>query len=963
GGLNVTGTSATTLSGANDYTGDTNVLGGSLTVAGPVGAIAGNTIVALGASLTNAGTVQQVINAGTFANSGVAGNVTNSNLTTNSGTMGVVSNSGTLTNTAAGVTSNVGNTGTLINNGTTGAVTNSNIATNNGTMGSVSNSGTLTNTSSGVTGPVTNTGTASNAGTVASLAQQAGSFTNTNIITGDAVVTGGTLDHSGAINGALRVAAGTTANVTSGSVAGTTTNTGGALNITNGNFTGAVTNNGGTTTLDGGSFATGLNNDAGSLTAKGAVTGDITNAALLTVTAPDTLDLTGKITNTDSGTFTTTGTTTTSGGVANSGIVNASGALNSAVTNNATFNVTGPLTATGQDFTNAANLNIGANSYTGIGTLTNGAAGVVALDATGRLGTVTLTNNGTVNANSATVSGAITNNMTFNARSAALSGSVNNAAAGVFDLTGGSVTGPVTNAGSFLMSNGAVSGIFSNSGQVTALGLTSLGGLSNTGAGNISLLTPDLGGAPQFDQNTQDRLTVNGPVNGGNFAMDLNLGSNNAIGPGGVLTNPTGGTSDQIVVNGAISGNLNFDFTNKVVAGVPPFFGGAIYVLKGDRASDYSFTYSGLGQGGAVVYSLGKAGNDLQIVSETSAGIGGIAANASLVQSLIGTVVNRPTSPFVSGLATEEGCSRGGYFRGTYGTSTVSGTSNNGVSTSGTSLRARYAGVQGGYDYGCNDGRFFDGWDGSFGAMLGYNNGRSDQDVNIGVSGGGTAVASVTNTKFDQKYAGVYAAFSKDRITADVQLRFEKSNFTLNETINPGFFGLGLSNAKFGTNSVNVTGRVSYRMDLGKEGLNFVPTAGLSYTHTSAATVNFTGGENLRTDSFNSIVGFVGGTIAKTTLAPEGNAGTTFFASANYYNDFAGDRKSVFTDRLGGTQNITTKNIGGFGELSMGVNYVRILDNGPGGAKQLNANLRLDGRFGKNVKGSTSITAQVRLSF
>jgi fibronectin-binding autotransporter adhesin len=71
----------------------------------------------------------------------------------------------------------------------------------------------------------------------------------------------------------------------------------------------------------------------------------------------------------------------------------------------------------------------------------------------------------------------------------------------------------------------------------------------------------------------------------------------------------------------------------------------------------------------------------------------------------------------------------------------------------------------------------------------------------------------------------------------------------------------------------------------------------------------------------------------------------------------------VFTDTLNTAQEITTENIGGFGEFSLGLNYVRILEDGVAGAKQLNANVRLDTRFGDNVRDSTSVTAQVRLSF
>jgi len=127
--------------------------------------------------------------------------------------------------------------------------------------------------------------------------------------------------------------------------------------------------------------------------------------------------------------------------------------------------------------------------------------------------------------------------------------------------------------------------------------------------------------------------------------------------------------------------------------------------------------------------------------------------------------------------------------------------------------------------------------------------------------------------------------------------------------------------------------------------------------------VNFVGGETLKLDAFNSIVGFVGGTFAKTTINEAGDGGTTMFASGNYYHDFAGDRTSLFTSGGNPDQNITAANLGGFGEVSLGVNYVKVLEDGPAGAKQFNANLRLDKRLGRNVKNATSLTAQVRLSF
>ena len=972
GGLVVTG-GTQVLTGANGYTGATNVTGGNLTLSGSGSIVSTDvTINASGTLTTQGGLADGTVlvsdgalvltgdeEIGSLAGAGtvdVAGNtLTTGSLDTDTAFSGVVSGTGSLLKTGTG-------TQTLSGDNTV-----TNLTVQDGTLLlSGDNTGVATVTVGGGTGDATLRveGTESYVGgqqitTLGSVISYGDSVnmatpialnsddTQLEVLGADAATQSGIISEIDGPRPIEKIGTGTLTLSADNTYTGTTTVTAGTLNITGSiASTAVVVQTDGTLGVDGASLL-----DTASVTLNGFGAMNLTGSETigsLTGTSDSSVDLGGNtLTVGDADDTTMAGNISGTGGLTKVG--------------------TGQLTLSGtNDLTGALNVNEGTIDLT-TGSV---AATVVNVDTDGTLNVVggglagaaiTLTNDGIVNADGATISGAITNNLTFNAQGANLTGSVNNTATGVFDFTGGNLTGTVTNAGDFILSDGAVSGVFNNTGTLTALGMTSVGGL--TGSGTVSLLTPELISGPQFDINTMDRLTINGPLSDANFVLDLNMGSPLATDDDDVLINPNGGTSDVITVTGAVTGTLNFDFRNKLPDGVAPFLGDSILVLDGAVASDYAFTYSGLGAGGAVIYSLAKNGDDLEIISETSAGIGGVAANASLIQSLIGTVVNRPTSPFVSGLASEEGCSHGGYFRGTYGTSTVSGTSNNGISSSESSVRAKYFGVQGGYDFGCNDGRFFDGWDGSFGALVGYNKGSSDQDVIIGVSGGGTAVASVTHSDFDQQYVGAYAAFSKDRITADVQVRLEKSDFTLNETVNPGFFGLGLSDANFSTDSVNVTGRVSYRMDLNDSGLNFVPTGGLSYTRTSDSTVNFTGGETLRIDAFDSIVGFVGGTIAKTTIAPAGNAGTTYFGSANYYHDFASDRKSVFTDSLGGTQEITTQSIGGFGELSMGVNYVRILEDGAVGAKQLNANVRLDTRFGSNVKNSSSITAQVRLSF
>jgi fibronectin-binding autotransporter adhesin len=284
--------------------------------------------------------------------------------------------------------------------------------------------------------------------------------------------------------------------------------------------------------------------------------------------------------------------------------------------------------------------------------------------------------------------------------------------------------------------------------------------------------------------------------------------------------------------------------------------------------------------------------------------------------------------------------------------------------------------VQGGYDWGCNDGRFFNGWDASFGGLIGHNRGSGEQPVFVNFGTGGV-LTSTTLADFSQSYVGGYAVFNRDRITADVQLRFERSEYTLNETRELDFTtpdptdlfqGLGLSDTTFDADSINFTGRLSYRYDLNEEGLAFVPTAGISVTQTDGSTLTFSNAtsDTLVLDPYTSKVAFIGGTLARSRIAPEGNAGTTIFVSGNYYKELGGDRTSTFTQDPAGAANvqaITASSIGGFAEASVGWNYVRILEDGPGGARQLNANIRADARFGENVSKAYSITAQVRLSF
>jgi len=275
-------------------------------------------------------------------------------------------------------------------------------------------------------------------------------------------------------------------------------------------------------------------------------------------------------------------------------------------------------------------------------------------------------------------------------------------------------------------------------------------------------------------------------------------------------------------------------------------------------------------------------------------------------------------------------------------------------------LDSRYYGLQGGYDFGCFDGRYANGWDGAIGIMGGVNFGNTEQDVFQNPLDKSSPVVGQSGSDFDQNYIGLYAAASRDKISGDLQLRFDNTEFTLNDNT-----GIGYDGEKFSTTTSTFGARFNYRATLNEEqGVSLVPTIGFNYSYTSGDQVNFNGDETLILDPFNSFVGFVGATLARTTVSDTGTSATTLFASGNYYNDFADDRTARYIDVSTATNEvITVDGIGGFGEASFGVNYVKVLEAGSAGAKQLNANVRADARFGDSVSDAYSLTAQVRLSF
>ncbi|SDX63828.1 beta strand repeat-containing protein, partial [Litoreibacter albidus] len=957
GTLNTVSSNAGTLN-VTDGTAGAITNTGTASVAGPasVGAVTNSS------TFTNAGTVASIADnsAGTFVNSGTVTGTSNV-------TGGTVTNSGAMT----GATT-IGGSGQVDSTGTMGAVSNAGILNvNDGTAGAVTSTGTTlvgdgagataTVASLDVDGGVTTVGTD---GVVTGLTDIAaagqvnstgdlGDVTNAGTLnvdagTADAVTNSGTANiDAGASTDAV---ANTGTLQVDGTIASLANSTAGGVATVSGTgiVSGASTNNGGTVNTAGTMAA--LDNQAGQVNVTGGTTGAVTNA--------DDLNITGGAVDSviQSAGDTTTGAagTVTNDVTLNGGTLNNQGTIGGDVTTLA--GTTSVNTGTvGGDVTNAGTL---TSTSTIGGDLTNTSIAVVsgtvggnvantgAFDIAGTLGV----GGGFANSGGGTFDVAAGETLTTG------TGVTNAADAGVVNVEG-IVNGGFTNAATNLVSNaGTFNGGLTNSGSIATTGGFTVGSGGFVNNGTVDMV----------NGSTADAINVAGGMSGtGIFNLDANLDS---AAPGGL-------NSDTVVVTGgATTGDyvLNFNITS---AGTPSIADPAVLVFDvddtfGAAGNSYSFGASGLPpSGGQVVYGLIQNGNgDLSLAAQPNPGIGAIAGNVVLTQSLIGTVINRPSSPFVSGLAYEDddSCGTGTWGRFVGGSAEVSGATANSVSNISSTVDAKYYGLQVGGDWGCFNGTF-GGWDLAFGGIFGVNEGTTSQPVFAVNQNNATqvtnTVTSITDGDFRQTYAGLYLAAAKGALSADLQVRTEQTEYEFTNTAVVAGSGLGLTNSKLKTKALTVSGALSYAIPLQKEGWTFVPTAGFGLTQTKAATLTFDDGATLQTEDSSTAIGFVGGTLAKTFFGEDGTSATNVFATGTYYNDFGKERRSVYTDAGGATQNLTSENLGAYSELSFGVNYVKILDEGKiGPAKQLNASIRADGRFSGSVS-SYGLTAQLRLQF
>ena len=212
-------------------------------------------------------------------------------------------------------------------------------------------------------------------------------------------------------------------------------------------------------------------------------------------------------------------------------------------------------------------------------------------------------------------------------------------------------------------------------------------------------------------------------------------------------------------------------------------------------------------------------------------------------------------------------------------------------------------------------------------------------------------------------------AWASLRLQADLQYRLEKTDFTIENKPLAGFNGLGLDETDFSSDGYTVSGSLSYGIPVGESGWAVVPTVGFAWSEMSTDSIPFGGtgedaGYRLTFEDSTRKIGFVGATVAKTFVQPRQNAALNAFATATWYKDFADPTISVFSkddDARFTPQKLESDNLGAYGEISLGANWIKVI--GPlWRGRQISAGARIDARFGDQLD-SVGVSGQFRWQF
>lgn len=269
------------------------------------------------------------------------------------------------------------------------------------------------------------------------------------------------------------------------------------------------------------------------------------------------------------------------------------------------------------------------------------------------------------------------------------------------------------------------------------------------------------------------------------------------------------------------------------------------------------------------------------------------------------------------------------------------------------SVKANFAGVQVGADIARLN---WSGWNVHLGTTAGYLGSKSDDSFGF-------------SNKYEVPFLGTYVVATKGRFFADVMVRTEYYNITLN---NPG---LTYFNQPVGAHGYSISASTGYNFDLGNNWF-IEPSAGFIYSNTSVdsfvnpgtALLNIPG--TIATSDIKSEIGRLslrgGTTIATPTVIWQP------FASASLFHEFAGSVTTNYTSLpnsaflTGGvfgpglvpqtfTQTTSTSRVGTYGQYSIGI-AGQVVNTGWLGFA------RLDYRNGNNIDGWTG-NAGIRYQF
>lgn len=573
-------------------------------------------------------------------------------------------------------------------------------------------------------------------------------------------------------------------------------------------------------------------------------------------------------------------------------------------------------------------------------------------------------------------------------------GGVFNGESGKINLYGNSnVSGAFSNRGDVFVNSGnsKISGAFSNDGNVFINNgaIVTVDNLSN--ASNVFLsgtidgkLTNDstlfvdgnarIAGGMDGGNNSAIYMQETPRSNSGNDTLkiegDSNLG-NTTIYMDADLSGATG-YADSIDASGnKISGDLSFSFNNIAGDVYGALGSGGLTVFKFGSQSDFTIdNISGLGDRGGLLFVLEESDTDLKITTGQNPAAGALSSSITLTQSLIGSVINRPSSPLITGRASADNdpCAPGIWGRAIGGKADARGVTSSVMSTGtridyDSEISATYSGLQFGGDFSCFDGRF-GGWSMSFGGIGGVNIGETMQPV-LPIDKQGNvipgAAISRTSTDFTQTYVGTYLSAVKGNLLVDLQYRLEQTEFEMSNSAR-GANRIGIIDQTFESKAHTLSGSLSYVFPLNTERrINFVPKVGFAYTQTKTDPIAFEGGDTLEIDDATTEVGFIGGSISMTNIRPSQRSAVTYFGTATIYKDFADPTRSVLysSDRSVQAESYSS-NLGEYGEFSLGLNYTRLLSGNSG--RQVSASLRVDGRSGDVVDG-WGVTGQIRFQF